>query len=1338
MRRTQQNADRQRRRGVRSRLVACVAAVAMLVTSVAAGTAVAAELGGSDAADQTTQNTATLEQQGTGNTGDGDQITANGDGQADGNQSSDAGNAAEGDEGTVDGGAVDGAGVDDGQTPDAAASKNVEETPAPQSADDGDTNDGVAALASDDGGAITVNMFDYTCRDKSGNDACSVSPGSFKHSHWQTGDFEAYTSGINKNHDFKFLYGYNNESAYLEQSEQNRPDTWNVWTDTLGGKYKDSRYPRIVQDELQNGSPVLNVGNKKSLAYLFDPAVAKKGQNGVTDVRTGVQGLITRGNDGYYEYDSDKNSATLFGNNVQLGRWTGKFMPFGSSDQYFGMTVESQFYMPEGGMVDGKPMKFEFSGDDDVWVFIGGKLVLDLGGIHDKVSGSIDFSTGDVVTQDNNGQQTSKDDLSGTFGSDWKSKLSGQRHTLKMFYLERGGDASNCKIRFNMPQVPSDRISIAKQVTGAATEEDLSREYHFKVYVDSDGNSNQPESVYMGKYTVNGVSHDTDENGVISVPANGMATLTEDFEHGSGATYRVVELSDSIDGFEVSAMDADGETLEVTSDDEGITTGSVAVSESPLVTVRNNKSLGEPAHRKYITKKDGANDEYTLRLSVTGHGSSNEGTPDQPADVDVVFVLDKSPSMGGCLGSEDSSSSCKWGISRLKAMKTAAENLVDTVSHNKAINARFGIVTFHGSASMQPIGYGSDSQYLSSDSEKVKEAIKNISTWGASGTNWNVGLSQVKEYETRDGAQKYVVFLTDGVPNRDEEKDDVTGGSLVEDGWNVLNVGVDLRRYTSNLDELTESEQREAADGQTVLQFNSEDESGDLNAIFEQIAGIIGTPGSSSWQTSAVITDVISAWAEPVGIKTDEDQPTVVTDGVKVFRGDDQTNNLANDPNVIESITLDGKMLTVTFTDRYRLPDGETITVVFDVKPSEQAYRTFAGNQAAGKTDDDLYQHVQDSHTFVDRGGELTGTDSAGKAGFYSNDSATLAYTQCTQVGNEQAECDEKTPLEYAKPVLQVKTTSVDVSKSWTDGNENHVSDSVEVSISGDDVSRPALTLNANNGWKGTFTGLIPGHTYTVTETAVDGYETSYSYTVGEDSSEDGIAVSVEDVWKDNPTEFAVTVTNTLKTNVYDVDEHLNLRKVLTNGSLSKGDFDFTLTVEYPADKSGITLYDMDGNPIQAAGGSLTETVSNGNGIESDDASVVEFGKIEFTEPGVYMVSVREPEEKRQEGINYDEHTLYVLYVLDESMNRTRYIHSEDSDMMPLAPTDPDAVDMDVWTEADGKSFSNESLTWRNTITVSALPLTGGDSTARSLLLAGGGVLLVAGVAWLLARRRRV
>ena len=124
-----------------------------------------------------------------------------------------------------------------------------------------------------------------------------------------------------------------------------------------------------------------------------------------------------------------------------------------------------------------KDITFNFSGDDDVWVYVDGVLVLDLGGAHKVSSGSINFSDMKVIykaavdssdninsrTADpktNDKYATNKDyvttvDLAKIFkanGAEFNNKNSSKKHTLQMFYMERGSFDSNCSISFNLPQ----------------------------------------------------------------------------------------------------------------------------------------------------------------------------------------------------------------------------------------------------------------------------------------------------------------------------------------------------------------------------------------------------------------------------------------------------------------------------------------------------------------------------------------------------------------------------------------------------------------------------------------------------------------------------------------------------------------------------------------------------------------------------------------------------------------------------------------------------------------------------------------------------------------------
>lgn len=150
------------------------------------------------------------------------------------------------------------------------------------------------------------------------------------------------------------------------------------------------------------------------------------------------------------------------------------FFPFnetslpGSANKYnygFGAKLEFNFRLTKDGTVkdkDGKdvPIEFNFSGDDDVWVFIDGKLALDVGGAHSPATGTLNFNTLKATVSD---VKASAGDGSPATVTDFT--LKGEKtaeHTLTMFYMERGMWESNMKVTFNFPD--KNQLQVEKQV----------------------------------------------------------------------------------------------------------------------------------------------------------------------------------------------------------------------------------------------------------------------------------------------------------------------------------------------------------------------------------------------------------------------------------------------------------------------------------------------------------------------------------------------------------------------------------------------------------------------------------------------------------------------------------------------------------------------------------------------------------------------------------------------------------------------------------------------------------------------------------------------------------
>ena len=252
------------------------------------------------------------------------------------------------------------------------------------------------------------------------------------------------------------------------------------------------------------------------------------------------------------------------------------------ANHYMGMTMQVDFTQPENGKLNmgsnGKqPMVFQFSGDDDVWVFIDGVLVLDLGGVHSELYGTIDFSTGQVITgqswrtgglPDNPGslpndeETTLYDMFVAALGKDKADAMhwvenngkkifpTGTEHSLKMFYLERGNYDSSLQMRFNLQPPLMHSIKKVDQ-NGDALEG-----VEFDLYKATAKNG---ESVYAEDYTVDGDkigSLVTGKDGKASISrADGSPFSFTDQYHADGTLHYILKETKTAGGYRALPKD---------------------------------------------------------------------------------------------------------------------------------------------------------------------------------------------------------------------------------------------------------------------------------------------------------------------------------------------------------------------------------------------------------------------------------------------------------------------------------------------------------------------------------------------------------------------------------------------------------------------------------------------------------------------------------------------------------------------------------------------------------------------------------------------------------------
>ena len=750
-------------------------------------------------------------------------------------------------------------------------------------------------------------------------------------------------------------------------------------------------------------------------------------------------------------------------------------------------------------------------------------------------------------------------------------------------------------------------------------------------------------------------------------------------------------------GVSATAMADDGNastTQSQTTDEKAAASVPVPLSAEGTNGVPDDPTLPAPAREKTVTANgDGT---YKVALNVTGAKSAGTGEIVTNQPLDIVLVLDVSGSMAEKIA---------WNQpTKIDSLKTAVNNFIKaTADENAKITDqsqqnRIALVKFAGTASDN---VGNDTYWdyrwgqrynnsqivtnLTSNLNGLTSTVDSLNAAGATQADYGFQKARVALQNARTDAKKVIIFFTDGQPTSSNEFEKSVANEAVRNakalkdaGATVYSIGVFgdanpnntstnwnnrfnayMHAVSSNYPNATAwNRLSNRADNSSY--YKAATDADQLNNIFESIRQEIT---KTAEYADVTIHDKLSSWVVSSDGASANGKPAGFT-YTKTQHG--QTTAWAGAPEA--TVAADGTVSWPVTSNGGKLEDGVTYTVSFNVKPTQAAF------------DEAVKNHKDDASASDDNN-------------FYTNDnpSATVGYrTVVTSSQGGTTTSDPQTALYPQKPTITLPVSRITVTKTWSDGSENHADDSVQVQLKQDgrDYANGSATLNAAGNWTHEFTVSAgpEGHAYSVSEVKVEGYDSKVDKT---DLKLQGLTAQ----------SGAFTVTNAPSYVTLPASD-VKVAKVV-QGHAANSDFSFNLKCVDSTDANAGKCADVTG----LVNNGLTTTVSKGELTASGASATVGFGNgdLKFRVPTgnatqlVYKFNVTEDRTNVPAGWRYDGSTKTV----------TVTIAKNDDGQWAATVND------------NNPTFTNKY------IAVSSLPLTGGRS-ARDWLVYGGGLGLMA------------